>query len=931
MPSDSSESKVPENAGADSGGQAGPIAAEVHVYSKEGLLARYSIEHGEYLLGRDSSCHLLVDADAVSRHHARLTFSAFELLIEDLHSSNGVFIDGVQVQMPTRIRADQEVQLGSARIYVRLSEAAAAHFSAALADKDLGLDSVRSMLEGQKYKVVTTIGRGGMGEVMQARDLRIRRTVAMKVMKAGHQFSRENVLRFVEEAQVTGQLEHPNIVPVYELGTESSGEFFYTMKHVRGITLDEIIRGLRAGEVKMLEKYGLGSLLTIFQKICDAVAFAHARGVVHRDLKPENVMVGSFGEVLVMDWGLAKNLSDTRKEEAPKGGVEPARAPASEAGQRGFQTMHGMIVGTPPYISPEQARGDLAAVDTRSDIYVLGEILYQLLTLRPPVGGRNVTEIVHVILGAEIPAPTTFNSMAKTARLRRKEGREGKDDFELLHLPGKRVPEGLSAVVMKAMRLAPEERYQSVEEMQGDIAAFQGGFATKAERAGLGKHLLLWAGRHRSEVALLGVGFLLFNALVAGFIYQMTVEKNRAQASEAQARRNEERARRSESLAAERLTQLRGTAPTFFSEAESLLEERSFEEALGKIDYAIEQVPNEASYHLLRGKILQSLLRWDEALLAFQEALRRNPGLADAKINVEVTRGLLAAAEKSGTASPLVLASFHRALLDQKRTGEALAILPQIPKDRDSLRRTLRAAFEKSGLNGRMEFTEDDRAKVNLTRVPLPDLRKIGEFPLAELNLDDTRLSDLGPVRNFKLESLSINRTEVGDLRALVGMPLKSLSAAGTRVVNLGPLSRCPLEKLNLSGTKVSDLSPLAGRKLSELILADCKGVRDLEALKGMPLQRLDIHGTSVGDLSALVGAPLRELNLEGCSGITDLSPLRSMTKLEALVLPAQCKDVGFLRELPALTHLSYKKLTDPAEDFWKQFDSKAPEPARKP
>ena len=251
--------------------------AEIFVDVGQDLIAKYSIEHGEYIIGRDASCPIVVEAELVSRHHARLTFNAFELVIEDLGSSNGVFIDGVQVQLPTRVRLDQEVQIGSARLFIRLREAAAKQLAEALWDKDLGLAQVREQLEGKKYKVITTINRGGMGVILQARDLRIRRTVAMKVMKTSSQFSRESVLRFIDEAQLTGQLEHPNIVPVYELGIDEQGETFYTMKFVKGTTLDDVLRGIRNGRQKTIEKYPLGTLLTIFQKVCDAVAYRALR------------------------------------------------------------------------------------------------------------------------------------------------------------------------------------------------------------------------------------------------------------------------------------------------------------------------------------------------------------------------------------------------------------------------------------------------------------------------------------------------------------------------------------------------------------------------------------------------------------------------------------------------------------------------------
>ena len=891
------------------------IVAEVHVYSKTALVRKYEIEHGEYIIGRDSSCHIMVDADEVSRHHARLSFSAYEVVIEDLESSNGVFIDGVQMQIPTRIRHDQEVQIGAARIFVRLSHTATAQLTAALGDEHLGLAPMREMLTGQKYKIITTIGRGGMGVVMQGRDLRIRRTVAVKVMKTDDQFSRENVMRFVNEAQLTGQLEHPNIVPVYELGMDESGEAFYTMKFVKGITLEDVLRSLRHGSASMIEKYPLGTLLTIFQKICDAVAFAHSKGVVHRDLKPDNVMIGAFGEVLVMDWGLAKNMTG-----APRGGgieTEMDAEPAPDA--RGFQTMHGLIVGTPPYISPEQARGALGEIDARSEVYVLGELLYAILTLRPPFGGTTVQEVVDAIASSEIAPPSRFNTTPKSGA--RAPAPDEEELIELLHLPGRRVPDGLSAVVMKAMQLAPADRYQSVEEMQADIAAHQGGYAPKAERASLRKHVLLWAGRHKREVALLAAGFIAFNVLVVTFVIRLAKERDRAQASEQRALENAR-------LAAERLDDLRGTAPTFFHEAQTLLEDLSLIEALDKIDYAIGQVPNEPDYHELRGRILQSFLRWDEAEPAFEEALRRKPDHADAKRNLELTRNLNAQVKRAGDMTPAILRAFYDGLMKQDRIDEALGVLTLIPKDRELFRTTWRALFDKRGMKQRIETNDDETLNVDFSRVAQPNVHKLAGAPVVAINLDDTKVFDVTALKAFQLHRLSINRTPVGDLTPLAAMPLRVLSIDSTRVSSLAPLEKMPLESLHMADTRVTDLTPLSGKKLDELFLANCKNIRDLAPLRGLPLQRLDLSRTAIRDLAPLTGSPIRELNLEGCTDLTDLHPLMKMEHLEAVIIPSQCKDIEFLRAHPSLRRLSYKKLTQPVYEFWQEFDGKKDSPA---
>ncbi|MGB0578500.1 MAG: serine/threonine-protein kinase [Limisphaerales bacterium] len=190
-----------------------------------------------------------------------------------------------------------------------------------------------------QYKCGKEIARGGMGAVLTAEDLRLGRTVAMKVMLT-QQADPSEAERFHQEARVLGRLAHPNIVPIHDVGVDAGGRHFYTMKLVEGTTLHDILRRVSEEDPEALEKYSLSNLLTIFQKVCDAIAFAHSRGIIHRDLKPQNIMVGAFGEVLVMDWGLAKIISaedfGTLPEE-PKIDSSDASAPTVVDGGGGIR------------------------------------------------------------------------------------------------------------------------------------------------------------------------------------------------------------------------------------------------------------------------------------------------------------------------------------------------------------------------------------------------------------------------------------------------------------------------------------------------------------------------------------------------------------------------------------------------------------------
>jgi CRP-like cAMP-binding protein len=300
----------------------------------------------------------------------------------------------------------------------------------------------RLLLEGE-------LARGGMASIQIALDRGLQRRVALKLMHVEHQHSTLAVRSFLREAQITGQLDHPNIVPVHELGLEDS-RLYFTMKLVDGRTLHELLDAIRSTHERIdarglkvataLDHEDLLRLLEVFSKVLDAVAFAHARGVVHCDLKPENVMVGDFGQVYLMDWGIAR-VMPIRPGDPPDShrrrvrDVLPLAMPNTD-----------VVMGTPAYMSPEQARGAHAQIDARSDIFSLGAMLFEILTGHPPYQGRSA---VQVLLQAE-------DCQAKLPE----------------HLP---VPRELRRIVGRAMEANPNDRYQRVEDLEVDLRRFMRG------------------------------------------------------------------------------------------------------------------------------------------------------------------------------------------------------------------------------------------------------------------------------------------------------------------------------------------------------------------------------------------------------------------------------------------------------------------------
>jgi eukaryotic-like serine/threonine-protein kinase len=307
---------------------------------------------------------------------------------------------------------------------------------------------------GTRYRALRYLARGGMGTVWLAEDTILNRQVALKILDPADD-SAELASRLLREAHILARLEHPGIVPVHDAGTLADGRPFYCMKYVEGQTLDQYVRGGSS----------LPDRLNLLERIAEPLAFAHSKGILHRDLKPENIMIGSFGEVLVMDWGVAKIKEAVQSEVGP----EAQGDPSSNFSTGLPETAHGRILGTPGYMSPEQAQGEIGSIDERTDVYSLGAILAFMLT------GRG-------------PEKLDRSSSSGLSRP---------------------VPRPLRAICAKAMAPDPVTRYAFVQELSSDITKYLEGLPVTAYRESLFERVGRVFALHRVAIVLVGAYLLM--------------------------------------------------------------------------------------------------------------------------------------------------------------------------------------------------------------------------------------------------------------------------------------------------------------------------------------------------------------------------------------------------------------------------------------
>lgn len=651
--------------------------------------------------------------------------------------------------------------------------------------RELSASDREGLMDGnpaRRYSAVRKLNEGGMKAIWEVDDHRTARKVAMALIQEGRIASREDIDAFLYEARLTSNLQHPNIIPIYDIALDENGNPYFTMKALKGETLSDILRRLREGDAEYRRRCTRTQLLSIFMGVCNAIDYAHTKGVIHLDLKPANVNVGSFGEVQVLDWGLSTlvtHLSELDDGAVSWHSLDEVSLEDGRSLTRYFEAAtadrkkRNVVGGTPGYMAPEQAQGSLADIDFRTDVYTLGALLYEILTWHCPIEGATVREVLNKTVRGELTPPSK-------------------------RAPDRRIPAALDAITMKAMATDPAGRYATVDALIQDLQQFQDGFATRAENPTFFTHLALLVKRHK-----MAVGLLSLSAAVVALILSVSFV----------------RIRQSERVALHALATLqqkndyieataRQVAPDYLNLAARAETRYDFTAAEQALDTGLAFDPSLADGWLRKGRMLLAQRRFGEALAILS-------GAAGRPVTPDPTA--LRLARKYAVAAPLTDDDLPRLAADFQTygLGDAVARLfyhlnkePFDPATRlPAIRRSLAVLNPEAG-------------SVNFNAQPLGDgwLIDIGSNP---------GLDDITPLCGLKIRILNASGTGVPDLNLLTEPGLMELRVGGSRLNHVPDIPQlADLQLLDISGTRIRSIPHiLSFRKLRSL---DLSGIDEL-------------------------------------------------------------------------------------------------------
>ena len=634
----------------------------------------------------------------------------------------------------------------------------------------------------QRYQPLKKLNSGGMKTIWEVKDLRTHRTLAMALIEESRIASHEDIDAFLYEARLTAHLQHPHIVPIYDIAQDHEGNPYFTMKALRGETLEHLLARLHAGDKKTEQTYTRTRLIEIFLHVCDAVEYAHSKGVLHLDIKPANVMVGEYGDVHLLDWGLATLLTHTEKaQQTPiQWNREQANALHSDEQLQAFMErvsqQRQIVGGTPGYMAPEQVQGSPDKLSFQTDIYMLCALLYELLTAHPPHQGESVQAIMQHTLYERVAFPQPV-------------------------VRGERVHPALRAITLKGLCAEPTSRYLHVSTLSDDLRQHMNGYATLAENPTLFTHIKLLLSRHRiatffTLLALILIGFILTERFRS---IQQREQLTRAALIELQDKKDY--------IAATAVA----VAPDYLKLARQYESRYQYAAAEKALNTALTFSPTLEESRYLQASIsiaqrayptaLRLLEKPENPLSSTQPAAR----LAKKYQHIPYSDALLPRMVEDFYTYNLesMLPRFFFTLnqapfdIDARMSGlqEALEVLNP---SQDSLRLSwaesgdqsllidaghnpmLSNVLALSGLNIRL---------LNLSHCARPDLRPLQLENLMELRVSHTRfekLSEIGPLPQLQL--LDISHTRIQDISSILQYPnLVSLDISGIEGLDISP------------------------------------------------------------------------------------------------------------------------------------------------
>ena len=749
------------------------------------------------------------------------------------------------------------------------------------------LAEVLNSIQNFGYQDKKYLNKGGMGEVSLANDSACQRKVVIKTLHEKYKKDNIAILRFIGEAQISSQLEHPNIIPVYDTGINEEGLPYYVMKYVEGMNLSEVVRGLNNNKPEFINRFTLNEILEIIAKICDAMNSAVSKGVLHRDLKPDNIMVGEYGEITIVDWGLAKIIDQKSKIAGKIDEVIESLKIESLSTEKNINlTMKDTLQGTPSYMAPERIIGEETE---QGEVYAIGAIFYFLLTLNHMYPLEDdMTDLVKKVYEGNFKKPEDFK--------------------KLPHMPGGIIPPQLCSVLNKALCRDTESRYKKITDIRSEIDAYKTGYATIAENADFLQKVLLVLRRNKRIFLLLMTLTVLALFLTSVTILDIKREERKAEQANALAKSSEKTAKVRKQQAInkqkeldEKIEELKEKSSILLSNAKDHIKQMNFDKAKLLLESAVKLQPT-SEFHKNLGYLHLSEKEYENAIESFSKAsklssksLTKEIKLCEDLKNAKINEATLINFFQENKQLEFTIRLISSAkVIDTEKLKKAW--LMKIAGSMISSYLTIKPTAFKVLKNGNIDLRLEGYPLLNdlspLTGMPLVTLslincKQLSLDPLKDchtlknLIISKVPLSDVTPLEKLSLQSLHIHETQIKDISPLFknSRPIL-LNLANSKVSSLAGLNSSRLSQLDISNTSISDLSPLANSPLQKLA-AEKSQCQDFTPLKTCPLKELNLNDAAVSDLNFLEDIELESLSIANMT-VKSLKPL-NVKKLKGI------------------------------------------------